>query len=262
MVCWNFICHSILECSFACPTIGSRNMSHAFPYIPESRLTRWSRAVTFGENYPDAEVIATDISASQPIDVPPNVDFQIDDINSDWTYTDPFDFIHMRGLSGASFDWPKIYAQAYQHLEKDGQIEIADWGPIKLDNQPKDSYLSIYNAALQSAMEKAGTGIWLEHLKKPLLESAGFSILKSMTIEVPLGTWSRDRRKIGLGKMAMISALEGLEANSLRLLTKELGWKPEEVQDLCMKVKQELLSPGAKASLPCQFIIARKLFTP
>ena len=84
-------------------------------------------------------------------------------------------------------------------------------------------------------------------------------MLKTMTIEVPLGTWVRDQKKWPLGKMALISALEGLEAVGMRLLTRELGWEEEEVRDLCEKVRDEVLEKGAKASLPCQFLVARKL---
>ena len=130
---------------------------------------------------------------------------------------------------------------------------------MRLENGHANSYLSIYNAACQSAAEKSGPSLSLEHLQRSRMESAGFSVMKSVTIEVPLGTWSHDLGKQPVGKMALIVMLEGLEAMSLRLLTKVLNWTVEDVKELCEKVKSEILTPGAKASFSCQFVVARKL---
>lgn len=46
--------------------------------------------------------------------VPPNVEFFIDDLESDWTFVNPFDLIYMRMMTGSIRDWPKIIGQAYQ----------------------------------------------------------------------------------------------------------------------------------------------------
>jgi len=44
--------------------------------------------------FPSAEVIGTDISPTQPSWVPPNLSFQIDDAQLDWTFKEEyFDFI-------------------------------------------------------------------------------------------------------------------------------------------------------------------------
>ena len=216
-------------------------------------------AIAAGEKIPNAEIIATDICPYQPMDAPPNVFFQIDDAREEWTYTSSFDFIHIRGLAGAFLDWRRVYHQAFQHLGRNGVLEIADWGPIRLETGHANSYLSIFNRACQSAAERLGLSLSLEHLQRAKIESVGFSVMKSMAIDIPLGTWSRDPTKKPVGKMALIVMLEGLEATSLRLLTKVLNWTAEDVKELCEKVKDEILRPGAKASVTCQFVVARKL---
>lgn len=216
-------------------------------------------AVAISERFPDAEIIATDISVAQSTDVPPNVFFEVDDAQEEWTYTEPFDFIHIRSLTGAFRDWPAIYASVCKHLRPGGYFEIADFGIMSLQHSIPDSYISIFNGACQSAAEKAGTPLGLNHLRKTVIEGAGLSVVKSVIIDVPLGTWSSDPRKRLAGKMALISALEGLEATSLRLLTKEMAWKEADVKDLCEKVKEEVMRPGVHASAPCQFVVARKL---
>ncbi|KAL8734827.1 MAG: hypothetical protein Q9166_001179 [cf. Caloplaca sp. 2 TL-2023] len=216
-------------------------------------------AIAVAERFPDAQVVGTDIACFQPSDVPPHLFFEIDDAQEEWTYTEFFDFIHMRGLSGAFADWAAIYAKAHKHLQSNGILEVADFGIIQLTEPISDSYLSIYNGACLSAAEKLGVTLGLDHMKKALLESAGFSIAKTRTLDIPLGTWSPDPRKKVAGKMALISTLEGLEATSLRLLTRHMDWKAEDVRDLCGKVQEELMRPGIRPYIPCQFTVARKL---
>ena len=178
-----------------------------------------------------------------------------------WTYTKPFDFIHMRGLTGAFSDWAAIYTEARKHLRVGGSLEVADFGTIKDPNATPDSYLSIYNGACQSAAEKAGTPIGLDHMKKQLFETAGLRTTRSRIFDVPLGTWDPDPHKQLVGKLALISTLERLEAASLRPLTKYLDWTEKDVRDLCGKVTVELMKPGVRASIPCQIVIARLMPT-
>jgi len=217
----------------------------------------WATAIA--ERFPDAEIIATDITPFQPTEVPPNVFFEVDDAREEWTYSKPFDFIHIRGLSGAFSNWCAIYAEACKHLRPGGSLEVSDFGLINDPNTSPDSYLSIFNGACQSAAEKAGTPIGLGHLKKAIIEASGLSVARSRVLDVPLGTWSDDPRKQISGKMALILTLEGLEAMSLRLLTMQLHWKEGDVRDLCEKVQAELLKPGVRASVPCQFTVARRM---
>ena len=217
-------------------------------------------AVAMGERYPNAEIVATDISSyQQPTNVPRNVKFQVDDAREHWTYAAPFDLIHIRGLSGAFVDWAHIYAEAFKHLRPGGMLEIADCGPIQAAAQPENSYLSIYNGAIQSAAEKAGITLGVQHQRKELVEGSGLSILKSTSREIPLGDYSPDPRMKVVGKMALVAALEGLESTSLRLLTRELNWEPEKVNDLCAKVANEIISVETRASCRCQLLLARKL---
>ncbi|KAL9039263.1 MAG: hypothetical protein Q9214_004949 [Letrouitia sp. 1 TL-2023] len=216
-------------------------------------------AIAVAERFPNAEVIATDIACIQPSGVPPNLFFEIDDAREEWTYSEPFDFIHIRGLSGAFSSWATIYAEAHKHLKPNGILEVGDFGVMRLAEGVPDSFVTIFNGACLSAAEKAGTMLGLDHLKRPLLEAAGFSIGKIRSFEVPLGTWSPDPRKRVAGKMALIATLEGLEAFGLRLFTRELGWKPEDVKNICSKAQEEMMRPEARASVPCQFIVARKL---
>ena len=217
-------------------------------------------AIAVAERFPDAEVIATDITtAFQPSSAPPNLFFELDDAQDEWSYTEPFDFIHIRGLMGAFADWHHIYSEAEKHLSEGGSLEVADFGMVQLTNEPPNSYLNIWRTAVRSASERSGVPVDMEHLKRSRFESTGLSVTKTKTLNVPLGIWSPDSRKRVAGKMALIAALEGLEAMSLRLFTRHLNWKGEAVRDLCEHIKGEIMAEGAKAWAPIAFIVARKI---
>ncbi|EEP79319.1 conserved hypothetical protein [Uncinocarpus reesii 1704] len=201
-------------------------------------------AIAIGEEYPDVEVIATDISLFDPQSVsiaPPNVYFQIDDADGKWTFHEPFDFIHIRDLSRAISDWPTLYQQAFEHLQPGGFIQISD-GNLSANSLPPNSYFNIFISAIRSATEVAGYIPELEHLRPSALAAAGFENIRTYDIEVPIGTWPTEPKRKTMGKMALIVLLEGLEAMSLRLLTKYIGWTAEDVLDLCEKVKMEIVN--------------------
>lgn len=74
-----------------------------------------------------------------------------------------------------------------------------------------------------------------------------------------MGEWSRDPQLGAAGRNILVSALEGLEAMSLRLLTRELGWTEEGVRALCGEVVAELNKPGVRATIQCMFVVVRKV---
>ena len=215
-------------------------------------------AIAMGEKYTSAEVTATDISVFQPTDVPLNVLFQVDDVTEEWTFTEAFDFIHIRNLSGAFSDWTSIYREAFKHLKPGGYIEVIDFESIQMPKSSSNSYVSIFAGAVQAAADKAGTPLGVGHLKRSLLEEVGFKSVRTTVLDAPIGTWSKDPKKQSTGKMWLISVLEGLESMSLRLLTRQMNWKVEEVRGLCEKVKAELVGGQTGAKTPFHFVVARK----
>ena len=217
-------------------------------------------AIAIAERFPEAEIMATDLtSAFQPSNAPENVFFELDDAQDEWTYTDPFDFVHIRGLIGAFTDWSKVYHGAAKHLKRGASLEVADMGLISLTPQPEDSQLAVFNENLQLAARKAGTPINFDHLSRASFEESGLNLVKTKTFNVPLGSALSDRRKKVAAKMGLISALEGLEAMSLRLFTRHLEWIEEDVKNLCERVKAEVLEEGARPSMQICFVVARKI---
>ncbi|KAK6227004.1 hypothetical protein QIS74_00559 [Colletotrichum tabaci] len=51
-------------------------------------------AINFGDEHPESDVLAMDLSPTSPSTAPPNVTFEVDDLEEDWLYSRPFDYIH------------------------------------------------------------------------------------------------------------------------------------------------------------------------
>ena len=77
-------------------------------------LGQW--ATEMADLYPAAEVLGTDLSPIQPAWVPPNVKFEVDDCEDDWTWPpNHFDYIHAQLLiSGSICDKRKYFTQTFR----------------------------------------------------------------------------------------------------------------------------------------------------
>lgn len=227
-------------------------------------------AIEMSAEYPNATIIASDLgvfdSGLGHVSIP-NVDFQLADAQSEWTYHEPFDLIHIRGLSGAFTDWPAVYRQALTHLKPGGYIEVADTDPAgdTITIEEKDSgsssdgstpHLHTYSSALRAAGHESGYPRDLHHLSKEVLTEAGFDDVSIVEREFPIGLWPQDPRDKCIGKMALIALLEGLEAHALRPLTRS-GYTPQTAQELCEKVQEEVLA-AEKITARVRIVTGRK----
>ena len=228
-------------------------------------------AIEMSAEYPNATIIASDLgvfdSGLAHLSLP-NVDFQLADAQAEWTFHEPFDLIHLRGLSGAFQDWRKIYAQAFTHLKPGGYIEISDIDltaiTISLSHSSSDppatttpSYLHTYAEAVRSATQEAGYPRDLHHLCTELFTDAGFTDVNVLEHTIPIGLWPEDQNEKTVGKMALFVLLEGLEAYALRPLTRHARWSHEETLSLCENVKGELLAAD-RLTAPVRVVTAQK----
>ncbi|KAJ5364741.1 uncharacterized protein N7496_010454 [Penicillium cataractarum] len=211
-------------------------------------------AIEMSAAYPTATIIASDLTVFDSglgHLALPNVDFQLADARAEWTYHEPFDLIHLRGLSGAFQDWAAIYAQAFTHCKPGGYIEVADtdpaadtiaFSPLKRPGSEAEiPALRKYTSALRAAAEAAGYPRDLAHLNTDALAAAGFVDVRVIERTIPIGLWPEDVAEKTLGKMTLISLLEALEGYALRPLTVHGGYTVDGVKELCQSVRGELL---------------------
>ena len=69
-----------------------------------------------GDKYPSATVNCIDLSPTQTTWVPPNVYFEVDDMEEPWTFSRPFDYIHGKFLAGSIRDWPNLMQQSFENI--------------------------------------------------------------------------------------------------------------------------------------------------
>ncbi|KAJ2906685.1 uncharacterized protein MKZ38_000421 [Zalerion maritima] len=198
-------------------------------------------AIGMGEEYENCEVVGTDISAIQPSAVPHNVFFEIDDAELEWTRPENCaDLIHMRHMAGAFCDWEFIYQQAFNTLKPGGYIELLDFDDHKgLRNFfsffPPDSEIISLTRDLTQASVMSGKPRGVTHLDPRCLIDAGFVDVTMSEHAVPLSP-----AEMSTGKLWLVACLCSLEALTMRLLTKYMGWTADRVRDVCDKVAEEL----------------------
>lgn len=67
-----------------------------------------------GEMFPSAKVVGVDLSPIQPVWIPPNVEFVVDDIEDEWVQDSDFDFVHLRYVSMAIKDNTTLFRRIFE----------------------------------------------------------------------------------------------------------------------------------------------------
>lgn len=167
--------------------------------------------------------------------------FEIDDIELDFQYPKPFDYIHCRYMAYAIKDWPRLVKQVYENTAPNGFAEFIDYD---LTYRSDDG--SLENTTLKfwgDEMPRAGRIIGREPCPGLKLETwmreAGFVNLVHKVYKIPIGPWPADKHLKTLGAYNYMMLSQGAEGFSLRLFINVLGWSYEEVQVLLAKVRRD-----------------------
>ena len=208
-------------------------------------------AIDVADAYPSAIVTGTDLSPTQHYWTPPNVRFEIDDVESEWTFKENhFDFIHIRGLHGSIADWPSLYQQCMRALKPGGYLEHAEYSAQFTsddDTIPADGAIAFFNTLSPECTRALNREFEVLDSMHQRIIQAGFENTKLHRFKWPVGPWARDPWLKDLGQWAWAHIETGLENWSLRLLTNVLGWSAEEVRVFCATVRRELRYPKVHA---------------
>ncbi|KAK0726157.1 S-adenosyl-L-methionine-dependent methyltransferase [Lasiosphaeris hirsuta] len=202
-------------------------------------------AIELADKFPNIQVTGNDLSPIQPHWIPPNLKFEVDDIESPWSHTLPFDFIFGRYLITAIKDFPGLVKSAYENIVPGGWVEFQDFDlNLYCDDGtlPADASSLAWDKYIVEATGRIGT----EPSPGPRLEAciraAGFRNVTKRQFKIPLGAWPKDLALRQVGALYLTQMLEGLEGFSLRLMCDVLGWKDDEVRELLAKVRAEFVS--------------------
>lgn len=218
-------------------------------------------AIEMGDLYPSAQIIGNDLSAIQPSMVPPNVQFEIDDIESDWAFKTPFDFIHARFLATSIHDWPKLFRQTFENLKPGGYAEFfdADFLLGSDDGSLKETHEMYINSveAIRAA-DKMGQTARPGPKLKEWAKEAGFVNIKEHVFKVPYGPWPKDPKLKELGAWNQLQAMEGLEGWTMAPFCRVLGWSLEKVQVHLAGARKDYCDPKIHAYIPLYLVYGQK----
>jgi len=219
-------------------------------------------AIEIADKFPSASVIGTDLSPVQPAFVPPNLEFQIDDFEQEWTFrNDTFDLIHSRLLLASISDYPRLFQQAFSALKPGGYMEMHDVDP---GFESDDSSIPDGSSALQwstlffEACEKIGHSIPSPSEYKALMEDAGFVDVQLKLLKRPSNVWPKDRTLKRIGLYTLTNHLNGLHAFTIGPFTRVLEWSPAEVEILLAKCRKEWRDMSIHAYQRVIFVYGRK----
>ena len=224
-------------------------------------------ALEMAEQFPDATIIGTDLSPVQPVLVPDNVHFEIDDVEArEWPWPNNyFDYIHSRFMIASISSWQRLIRKAFQHTKPGGYFEMqelncrfaSDDGTLS-----KDSNLTYWSEQISKAAVNYNRPIPLHTDYLAMFEKAGFVDIRQVILKSPTNPWPKDKHLKEVGKFQMLAHLEGMEGISVGLLTRGLQWKPEEVKVLMAKLRGELKDRNIHSYQPNVVLVGRKPFTP
>ncbi|RDW56885.1 hypothetical protein BP5796_12952 [Coleophoma crateriformis] len=202
-------------------------------------------AIDFADEHPSATITGTDLSPIQPTWVPPNLKFEIDDAELDWTWADNwFDFVHMRALMGSIKDWPRLFSQAFRCTKPGGYIEsfevdiqfTSDDGSVRPGTTMYD-----WSQMFIEAGESMGQTFQIASRSKKLIEEAGFVDVEEKKFKLPVGAWMQDKKWKEIGRWNLLYLTTGLEGMQLWILKTVLGWEYTEIQALSGKMRSAFL---------------------
>lgn len=239
------------------------------PCRPDSKVQRvldlgtgtgiW--ATDFGDEHPAAFVTGVDLSPVQATFIPSNVQFLIDDIDQEWTYGEPFDFIHSRFMNFSIQDWKTYLTKIYDNLTPGGYVELQDVDVIMGSDDKtlkEDMAMYMWCRLLDEAATKFNRSFERTSNFKNLLQEVGFVDVVETRYKWPTNGWPKDKNYKELGLWNNANASSALDALTLAPFTRGLGWSREEVEAFLVKLKSDWNNPQIHAYWPICVTYAKK----
>ncbi|RBQ68785.1 hypothetical protein FVER53590_08724 [Fusarium verticillioides] len=217
-------------------------------------------AIDFADDHPETTVIGVDLSPIQPAFVPPNVEFQIDDVEEDWTFSEPFDYIYTRFMTVSLANWPRFFGQSFTNLNPGGWLEVVDILPPTSDDGTMAPETALYqwSKLLLEATEKMGRPFGETMTYKTQMEAAGFQNVTQRVFKWPQNRWPREQKYKELGSWTLENISGGLDAISSALFTRVLGWSKPQLDVFLTDVRKDLKNPSIHAYWPIYVICGQK----
>ncbi|KAF9871598.1 hypothetical protein CkaCkLH20_11009 [Colletotrichum karsti] len=221
-------------------------------------------AIEMGDKYPSSTVLGVDLSPIQPDWVPPNVKFEVDDVESSWLYpTNHFDYIHSRHTVVAIKDWKTLFQRSMEHLKPGGWIELQEMHhfPASANNSLSAKHpVAEYWGLVGEGLMELGVDLELaagDQLAS-MMRDAGFVNVTERVFHVPIGTWPRNRVLKTVGMYWRTILLDGLQAIALGPFTRGLHWSVEQTELFLVDVRKAYHDNSVLMYMPLKVVYAQK----
>lgn len=221
-------------------------------------------AVQMGDLFPQANVVATDLSPIQPVEVPPNVEFYVEDSSEEWEYSHKFDYIHTRLTGGSWSSYERqVLRQAFDNLNPGGWME----------SQEGDASFSCDDGSLKPghALYRWGEDLALSSriIDRPMVfvsgikdmyASVGFVDIHEKIFKIPCGTWPKDERLKELGRGWQLNVQSGLSGFTFANFYRAFGVKEDAIEVYLVDVRKDIANSKIHAYTAVHVVWGRKPF--
>ncbi|EFX04697.1 methyltransferase type 12 [Grosmannia clavigera kw1407] len=221
-------------------------------------------AIDVSDQFPNAQVIGTDISPTQSLWVPPNTRFEIDDATQPWTWDEnTFDFIHVRYMLGAITDWDALFSQAYRCCTPGGWLESCEVHPEHQSDDGTNELAPVLKQFWQlyeEGMPKIGRKFFVvrEGTQRKAMENAGFTNITDKTFKVPMGGWPADKKLAEIGQYNLLALLNDLEGYTTYLWNEVLQLGKAEYQVFLMELRKAVKDKRIHTYYTVRYVYGQK----
>ncbi|KAI1658748.1 S-adenosyl-L-methionine-dependent methyltransferase [Daldinia decipiens] len=223
----------------------------------------WS--IEFAEQYPNAQVIGTDLSPMQPMWVPPNVQFELEDCTQPWSWGDnSFDFVHLRYLFGAIPDWNEFIRQAYRVTRPGGWVQSCETEVIiQCDDgsiPPDSTFKTFWNKIYDEIGGILGTSFKpiTHNFQESAFRAAGFRDIEVYDYKLPVGGWPTDHRMSEVGQYVQLTLLNDLEGYTLVPWNMVMGDNTPGYKENLAQMKRELHNRRLHGYMRTRYVYGQK----
>ncbi|KAK1759279.1 S-adenosyl-L-methionine-dependent methyltransferase [Echria macrotheca] len=219
-------------------------------------------AIEMGELFPSAQVLGVDLSPIQPVWIPPNVEFIVDDIEDEWVYANDFDYVHLRIVGMSIRDNGKLHQSILdRNLKPGGWLEVQEVVPHPGSDDgtiPPDSALLKFYTVCGEVFQKT-YGFDMEYAKHVPedLERRGFINVEKKVWHAPIGDWPRDPKLRTIGGYMREIIMDFAGAMAARPFV-EYGMDKTEIDELLVGLREALGDRRVHAYLPLHYIWGQK----
>lgn len=188
-----------------------------------------------GDEFPEAEIQAIDLSPIQPSSVPQNVHFFIDDASEeDWAVpSDYFDYIHTRVLLGCFADFQEVIKKGFYYTKPGGHMEsqeIMSTPYCDDGTMPEDWPFLEWTKYNDDAAVAADRPLRIADKLKWWYQEAGFMDVEEKVFKLPMNPWPRDKHLKTLGRISEDNWLAGIAGFSMAPFSRILNWSKVEIE--------------------------------